>query len=51
MSTSDFPAILNVSDFNDSFKSVANDNSLVSIPLADLDGSPTLSGNQNAGTF
>ena len=51
MATSDFPAILNVSDFNDSFKSVANDNSLVSIPMTGLDGSSELSGHPNAGTL
>ena len=50
MATSDFPAILNVSDFNDSFKSVANDNSLVSIPMTGLDGSSELSSHPDAGT-
>ena len=50
MATCDFPAILNVSDFNDSFKSVANDNSLVSIPMTGLDSSSALSSHPNAGT-
>ena len=50
MSNSDSPAILNVSDFNDSFKSVANDDSLVSIPMVGLDGS-VISNNSKAGTF
>ena len=51
MSSNDSPAILNVSDFNDSFKSVANDNSLVSIPMTGLDSSSVLSGHPNAGTL
>ena len=51
MYSSDSPAILNVSDFNDSFKSVANENSLVSIPMTGLDSSSALSGHPNAGTL
>ena len=51
MSSNDSPAILNVSDFNDSFKSVTNDNSLVSIPMTGLDSSSALSGHPNAGTL
>ena len=51
MSSNDSPAILNVSDFNDSFKSVANDNSLVSIPITGLDSSNALSGHPNTGTL
>ena len=51
MPSNDSPAILNVSDFNDSFKPVANNNSLVSIPMTGLDSSPALSGHPNAGTF
>ena len=44
------PAILNVSDFNYSFKSIANDSALVSIPMTGLDGSSELSSHPNAGT-
>ena len=47
---SDHPAILNVSDLNDSFKSVANESAFVNIPLADLNGSSVLSSYQNPGT-
>ena len=47
---SDHPAILNVSDLNDSFKSVANKSAFVNIPLADLNGSSVLSSYQNPGT-
>ena len=50
MSSSDSPAILNVSDFNYSFKYIANDNSLVSIPMTSLDDS-VLSGNPNTSTL
>ena len=50
MSNSDSPAILNISDFNDSFKSVTNDDSLVNIPMVGLDG-PVISNNSKAGTF
>ena len=51
MSFNDSPAILNVSDFNDSFKSVANENSLVSIPMTGLDSSSALSSHPNVGTL
>ena len=51
MSSSDSPTILNASDLNDSFKSVSNDNSLVSIPMTGLDNSPALSGHPNAGSL
>ena len=47
---SDHPAILNVSDLNASFKSVANESAFVNIPLADLNGSSVLSSYQNPGT-
>ena len=50
MALSDHPAILNVSDLNASFKSVANESAFVNIPLADLNGSSELSGYQNPGT-
>ena len=50
MSNSDSPDILNVSDFDDSFKSVSNDDSLVHIPMDDLDG-PVNSNNSKAVTF
>ena len=50
MAPSDHPAILNVSDLNDSFKSVANDSAFVSIPLTDLNGSSVLSSHPNPGT-
>ena len=50
MAFSDHPAILNVSDLNASFKSVANESAFVNIPLADLNGSSELSGYQNPGT-
>ena len=47
---SDHPAILNVSDLNASFKSIANESAFVNIPLADLNGSSVLSSYQNPGT-
>ena len=49
ISNSDSPFILNLSDFNESFKSVYNDDSL-HIPMNDFDGSVN-SNNSKAVTF